>query len=163
MQTSRCKIRFFVGPLLRWEPLAKRSRRPFGPFFATGCRSRHPPRQALPSDEDARPPWTGRVIPPGFTTSKSRSVNMQDLSELIESARQDFAQAEQPAALEDAKAKYIGKSGAVTALMKSLGQLAPEVRKSTRPRPLSKPRSTPAANSSLRPPCRPSSPAKRST
>ena len=38
---------------------------------------------------------------------------MQDLSELIESARQDFAQAEQPAALEDAKAKYIGKSGAV--------------------------------------------------
>ena len=43
---------------------------------------------------------------------------MQDLSELIESARQDFAQAEQPAALEDAKAKYIGKSGAVTALMK---------------------------------------------
>ena len=54
---------------------------------------------------------------------------MQDLSELIESARQDFAQAEQPAALEDAKAKYIGKSGAVTALMKSLGQLAPEERR----------------------------------
>ena len=42
---------------------------------------------------------------------KSRIENMQDLSELIESARQDFAQAQQPAALEDAKAKYIGKTG----------------------------------------------------
>ena len=58
-----------------------------------------------------------------------KEFKMQELSELIESARQDFAQAEQPAALEDAKAKYIGKSGAVTTLMKSLGQLAPEERR----------------------------------
>ena len=54
---------------------------------------------------------------------------MQDLSELIESARQDFAKAEQPAALEDAKAKYIGKTGAVTMLMKQLGALPPEERR----------------------------------
>ena len=55
---------------------------------------------------------------------------MQDLSELIESARKDFAAAEQPAALEDAKARYIGKTGQITVLMKALGQLAPEERRS---------------------------------
>ena len=46
---------------------------------------------------------------------------MQELQELIESAKADFAAAEQPAALEDAKARYIGKSGSVTLLMKELG------------------------------------------
>ena len=45
---------------------------------------------------------------------------MQELSELIESAQRDFAAAQQPAALEDAKAKYIGKTGYVTQLMKQL-------------------------------------------
>lgn len=54
---------------------------------------------------------------------------MQELSELIESAKADFAAAQQPAALEDAKARYIGKAGRITALMKSLGQLAPEERR----------------------------------
>lgn len=54
---------------------------------------------------------------------------MQDLSELVESARQDFAKAQLPAALEDAKAKYVGKSGALTMLMKELGKLAPEERR----------------------------------
>lgn len=54
---------------------------------------------------------------------------MQELSELIESAKKDFAAAKQPAALEDAKARYIGKAGQITALMKSLGQLAPEERR----------------------------------
>ena len=34
---------------------------------------------------------------------------MEDLSKLIESARQAFAEATQPAALEDAKAKFLGK------------------------------------------------------
>lgn len=55
---------------------------------------------------------------------------MQELSELIESARRDFAEAKQPAALEDAKARYIGKTGRVTMLMKELGKLAPEERRS---------------------------------
>ena len=54
---------------------------------------------------------------------------MQELSELIESAQRDFAAAQQPAALEDAKAKYIGKTGYVTQLMKQLGTLAPEERR----------------------------------
>ena len=54
---------------------------------------------------------------------------MQELSELIESAQNDFAQAKQPAALEDAKARYIGKTGRITMLMKELGKLAPEERR----------------------------------
>ena len=54
---------------------------------------------------------------------------MQELSELIESAQKDFAEAKQPAALEDAKARYIGKTGRITMLMKELGKLAPEERR----------------------------------
>ena len=54
---------------------------------------------------------------------------MDELTQLIESAKADFAAATQPAALEDAKARYLGKSGAVTMLMKGLGALAPEERK----------------------------------
>lgn len=54
---------------------------------------------------------------------------MDELTQLIESAKADFAAATQPAALEDAKACYLGKSGAVTMLMKGLGALAPEERK----------------------------------
>lgn len=54
---------------------------------------------------------------------------MDELTQLIEWAKADFAAATQPAALEDAKARYLGKSGAVTMLMKGLGALAPEERK----------------------------------
>ena len=54
---------------------------------------------------------------------------MQELRELIESAKADFAAADQSAALEDAKARYIGKSGAITALMKELGKLPPQERR----------------------------------
>ena len=54
---------------------------------------------------------------------------MDELTQLIESAKADFAAATQPAALEDAKARYLGKSGAVTMLMKGRGALAPEERK----------------------------------
>lgn len=54
---------------------------------------------------------------------------MDELTQLIESAKADFVAATQPAALEDAKARYLGKSGAVTVLMKGLGALAPEERK----------------------------------
>lgn len=54
---------------------------------------------------------------------------MQELSDLIEQARLAFAKAEQSAALEDAKAQFLGKTGALTVLMKSLGQLPPEQRR----------------------------------
>lgn len=51
---------------------------------------------------------------------------MNDLSQLIDAARADFAAAQQPAALENAKARYLGKTGAITERMKGLAQLAPE-------------------------------------
>lgn len=56
---------------------------------------------------------------------------MEDLSKLIESARQAFAEATQPAALEDAKAKFLGKSGTLTTMMKGLRDLAADQRKAT--------------------------------
>ena len=51
---------------------------------------------------------------------------MDDLVQIVESAKVDFAAAEQPAALEDAKARYLGKSGSLTALMRGLGALSAE-------------------------------------
>lgn len=54
---------------------------------------------------------------------------MEDLTKLIETARQAFAEATQPAALEDAKARFLGKSGALTAMMKNLRELAADQRK----------------------------------
>ena len=54
---------------------------------------------------------------------------MEDLSKLIESARQAFAEATQPAALEDAKAKFLGKSGTLTTMMKGLRDFAADQRK----------------------------------
>ncbi len=54
---------------------------------------------------------------------------MDDLNKLIETAKEIFASAEKPAALEDAKAKFIGKTGEITMLMKGLGKLAVEERR----------------------------------
>ena len=52
-----------------------------------------------------------------------------DLDRLIDAARAAFAAAMQPAALENEKARYLGKSGAITQRMKALAQLAPEERR----------------------------------
>ena len=54
---------------------------------------------------------------------------MVDLDQLVEHAKQDFAQAKDPAALEYVKAKYFGKSGILTEMLKGLGKLDPELRK----------------------------------
>ena len=64
--------------------------------------------------------------PPDFNVLEYK---MQDLSELIESAKREFAEAGQAAAREDAKARYLGKTGRLTMLMKELGKLAPEERR----------------------------------
>lgn len=48
------------------------------------------------------------------------------VEDLVTQAESAFAQAESPAALEDAKAKFLGKQGALTALLKGLGQMTPE-------------------------------------
>lgn len=54
---------------------------------------------------------------------------MSDLDALLQAAQADFAAAPTPAELENAKAKYIGKSGRVTELMKGLGALSIEEKK----------------------------------
>jgi phenylalanyl-tRNA synthetase alpha chain len=48
---------------------------------------------------------------------------MEELDRIIAAALADFAAAADPAALENAKARYLGKAGALTELLKSLGKL----------------------------------------
>ncbi len=54
---------------------------------------------------------------------------MNDLESLVQAAQADFAAARQGAALEDAKARFLGKSGRITELLKGLGALPPEQKK----------------------------------
>ena len=54
---------------------------------------------------------------------------MNDLAQLVEMARVEFDAAPQAAALENAKARYLGKSGRLTELLKALGALAPADKK----------------------------------
>jgi phenylalanyl-tRNA synthetase alpha chain len=55
---------------------------------------------------------------------------MQDLDSIVERALKEFGAAGDPAALENAKARYLGKSGELTALLKALGGLSAEERRS---------------------------------
>lgn len=55
---------------------------------------------------------------------------MTNIEELISQARTEFAGVGDAAALEQAKARYLGKSGSLTELLKSLGKLPAEERKS---------------------------------
>jgi phenylalanyl-tRNA synthetase alpha chain len=54
---------------------------------------------------------------------------MSDLESLVNAAQADFAAAVTPAELENAKARYLGKAGRVTELLKSLGALPIEEKK----------------------------------
>jgi phenylalanyl-tRNA synthetase alpha chain len=54
---------------------------------------------------------------------------MSDLDKLVSTARSDFAAAATPADLENAKARYLGKVGCVTELLKALGTLSVEEKK----------------------------------
>jgi phenylalanyl-tRNA synthetase alpha chain len=54
---------------------------------------------------------------------------MDSLEQLIDSAKQDFLAAPDAVALENAKAKYLGKTGLITAQMKQLGKMPPEDRR----------------------------------
>lgn len=54
---------------------------------------------------------------------------MVDLDQLVEQAKQNFLDASDSAALEDIKAKYLGKSGTLTELLKGLGKMDPDTRK----------------------------------
>jgi len=54
---------------------------------------------------------------------------MSSLEQIVVAAEADFLAANDPAALENAKAKYLGKTGQITAQMKGLGQLDPDARR----------------------------------
>src|SRR5213595_3000355 len=54
---------------------------------------------------------------------------MNTLEQLVTQAQADFIAAIDAAALENAKARYLGKTGQITEQMKGLGKLAPEERK----------------------------------
>ncbi|MEI6719574.1 MAG: phenylalanine--tRNA ligase subunit alpha [Betaproteobacteria bacterium] len=52
-----------------------------------------------------------------------------NLEDIVARALAEFSAAGEPSALENAKAGYLGKTGELTALLKTLGKLAPEERK----------------------------------
>lgn len=54
---------------------------------------------------------------------------MNDLTPLVEDARAEFAAASLPAELENAKARFFGKTGRITEQMKALAALAPDEKK----------------------------------
>ena len=54
---------------------------------------------------------------------------MNDLDQLVGAAQADFAAAVTPAELENAKARYLGKAGQVTELLKGMGALSHEEKK----------------------------------
>jgi len=53
----------------------------------------------------------------------------ETVDDLIEQARVQFAQATDAASLENAKARFLGKQGSLTELMKGLGKLDPEAKR----------------------------------
>jgi phenylalanyl-tRNA synthetase alpha chain len=54
---------------------------------------------------------------------------MQDVNDIVERALAEFRAAADPASLENAKARYLGRNGELTALLRSLGTLPAEARK----------------------------------
>jgi phenylalanyl-tRNA synthetase alpha chain len=54
---------------------------------------------------------------------------MNELDNLVEAARAEFAQAAAPADLENAKARYLGKAGRITELMKGMAALSVDEKK----------------------------------
>ncbi len=56
-------------------------------------------------------------------------MKMEDINNLIELARTAFQAASTSAALEDAKAKFLGKSGSLTELLRGMAKLSPEEKK----------------------------------
>jgi phenylalanyl-tRNA synthetase alpha chain len=55
---------------------------------------------------------------------------MDELEQLVDRARQEFARAPTPAELENAKARFLGKSGRLTELLKGLASLSVDEKKS---------------------------------
>ncbi len=57
-------------------------------------------------------------------------IDMDDLDQLVVRAQQEFAAAPTPAELENAKARFLGKAGRVTELLKALAALSVDEKKS---------------------------------
>ena len=58
-------------------------------------------------------------------------MSAQALDDLIREAELDFAAVEDPDALEQKKADYLGKNGRITAMMKGMAELSPEAKRNT--------------------------------
>jgi phenylalanyl-tRNA synthetase alpha chain len=57
-------------------------------------------------------------------------MTIQEFETIVASARDAFAAAVTPAELENAKAQFVGKAGRITELMKGLGALSVDEKKS---------------------------------
>jgi phenylalanyl-tRNA synthetase alpha chain len=57
------------------------------------------------------------------------TIDAQRFEDLVHRAVAEFAQTSEPARLEEAKARYLGKEGVLTAELKGLGKLPPEERR----------------------------------
>lgn len=55
-------------------------------------------------------------------------LSMQELQQILDEALKSFAAVTEPAELENVKARYLGKDGSLTALLKGLGKLSAEER-----------------------------------
>ena len=66
-------------------------------------------------------------MPPFFSLIMNANA---ELADIVKEATAEFARVADPAQLEQAKARYLGKSGSVTELLKGLGKLAPEDKRS---------------------------------
>ena len=53
------------------------------------------------------------------------SADTSEIQELERSARHEIAAAESPQALTEARARYLGRKGSVSALLRTLGDLEP--------------------------------------
>jgi phenylalanyl-tRNA synthetase alpha chain len=54
---------------------------------------------------------------------------MSDVEQIVRQALEELGSIDDPAQLENAKARFVGKSGSITALLKGLGAMAPEERR----------------------------------
>jgi phenylalanyl-tRNA synthetase alpha chain len=72
-----------------------------------------------------RPAFQGRHLWAAFFISDS----MNELDQLVSNATAAFDSAPTPAELENAKARFLGKTGRVTELLKALGSLPPDQKK----------------------------------
>ncbi len=59
-----------------------------------------------------------------FPVQVCKYPDMQELQQILDDALKTFAAIEDPAALENAKARYLGKEGSLTGLLKGLGKLS---------------------------------------